>query len=116
MSKLETEIVALVSRYHSVQTPGNDYSSFTQMPVAQRIIVAKLAAILRLADALDDDRQQKIKDIIVSLKPKKVIITAKSNERLSFENWVFKTKSQFFTETFGLKVTLKQRRIQANGK
>ena len=116
LSKLETEIVALVSRYHSVQTPGNDYSSFTQMPVAQRIIVAKLAAILRLADALDDDRQQKIKDIIVSLKPKKVIITAKSNERLSFENWVFKTKSQFFTETFGLKVTLKQRRIQANGK
>jgi exopolyphosphatase/guanosine-5'-triphosphate,3'-diphosphate pyrophosphatase len=111
LSDNDCEIIAAVTRYHSTQTPGADLSRFQKLPTEQRLLIAKLAAILRLADALDDDRQQKIKRISVSLKPNSVVVTAFSNSDLALENWIFTFKSRFFEETFGLKVRLKQRSL-----
>ncbi|ANZ62487.1 exopolyphosphatase [Secundilactobacillus paracollinoides] len=113
LSIKERAIIAAISRYHSTQTPSADLSRFRQLPTEDRLLIAKLASILRLADALDDDRQQKIKRISVSLKAPEVIITAYCNESLLFEKWEFAFKSQFFEETFGLKPQLKQRSVTA---
>lgn len=109
LSAEDCEVIAAVTRYHSTQTPSEELSRFRQLPTEERLLVAKLAAILRIADALDDDRQQKIKRISVSVKTHKVVVTAFSNCDLTLENWIFAFKSQFFEETFGLKVQLKQK-------
>ncbi|GAX00994.1 Ppx/GppA phosphatase family protein [Secundilactobacillus silagei] len=113
LSVHERQIIAAIARYHSATTPSEDLSHFQQLDTSERLLVAKLAAILRLADALDDDRQQKIGQISVSIKSPELIITVYSNENLSFENWEFAYKSQFFEETFGLKPRLKQRSVTA---
>ncbi|WP_288529949.1 HD domain-containing protein [uncultured Secundilactobacillus sp.] len=113
LSNHERNVIAAIARYHSTQTPGTDLSHFQKMTTQNRLQVAKLAAILRLADALDDDHQQKIQKISVSLQEKRVVISAYSNANLSFENWVFAFKSHFFEETFGLKAKLKQRSVTA---
>ncbi|WP_203649703.1 Ppx/GppA phosphatase family protein [Secundilactobacillus yichangensis] len=111
LSVHERQIIAAIARYHSSTTPSEDLSHFQKLDTSERLLVAKLAAILRLADALDDDRQQKISRISISIKTPKLVITVYSNDNLSFENWEFTYKSQFFEETFGLKPQLKQRSV-----
>jgi exopolyphosphatase/guanosine-5'-triphosphate,3'-diphosphate pyrophosphatase len=112
LSKDETQIIAAIARYHSATTPSEDISHFRHISAENRRLISKLAAILRLADALDDDRQQKIQRISVSIRTHSVVITVFSNANLAYENWVFNTKSQFFQETYGLKAVLKQRRVK----
>ncbi|EEI24515.1 HD domain-containing protein [Lentilactobacillus hilgardii] len=112
LSRIERSIIAAVARYHSSTTPSEDLSHFSQISAENRRLIAKLAAILRLADALDDDRQQKIKKISVSIKTHSVVITVYSNANLAYENWIFNSKSQFFKEAYGLKAVLKQRGVK----
>ena len=71
--------------------------------------VAKLAAILRLVDSLDDSRQQKISRIQLKLKNERLIIKATSSDNLVLENWSFSQKSQLFDDVFGIKPVLKEK-------
>ncbi|MDD9147415.1 MULTISPECIES: Ppx/GppA phosphatase family protein [unclassified Sporolactobacillus] len=107
ISDNERDIIANVARYHSTGTPSNDSASFRRLPSRSRLITAKLAAILRVADALDDSHQQKVKKITVSLKHDQVVITARSDDDLSLERLTFEEKAAYFEEVFGLKPILR---------
>lgn len=111
LSNEETQIIAAVSRYHSTRTPAEDLAHFQQLDADKRLVVAKLSAILRLADALDDAHQQTIQKISVSVRTNKIVITAFSDDELSLIRWAFNYKAQFFTDVFGLQPVLKQRRL-----
>ncbi|AKP63758.1 exopolyphosphatase [Levilactobacillus koreensis JCM 16448] len=111
LSAEETQIIAAVSRYHSTRTPAEDLAHFRLLDPEKRLTVAKLSAILRLADALDDAHQQTIQRISVSVRTNKVIITVFSDDELSLIRWAFNYKAQFFTDVFGLQPVLKQRRL-----
>lgn len=105
----EKETIAMVSRYHSSQTPSKEIKHFNHMSLEQRLLVSKLSAILRLADALDDGRKQKIDKISVSIKNPRVVITCFAHDDLFLENWVFSQKAKFFKEVFGLTPVIKLR-------
>jgi exopolyphosphatase/guanosine-5'-triphosphate,3'-diphosphate pyrophosphatase len=110
LSDVELKMVAAVARYHSSSTPSNELSRFDELPIQQRMTIAKLAAILRLADALDASRQQKIQSIRVSLKdPTKVVIQATANDDIELERWTFERKGEFFESVFGVQPELKGR-------
>nr|WP_290443531.1 exopolyphosphatase [Sporolactobacillus kofuensis] len=107
ISEHERDIVANIARYHSAETPSNNSSAFQKLPVKDRLTAAKLASILRIADALDDSRQQKIEKIAVSLRNEQVTITAHSDDDLSLEKQTFRDKAAYFEEVFGLKPILR---------
>lgn len=107
ISENEQDIIANIARYHSAGTPSNDSASFSVLPPESRLITAKLTAILRMADALDDSHQQKVKKITVSLKHDQVMITAQSDDDLSLERLTFEDKAAYFEEVFGLKPILR---------
>lgn len=107
ISDEERDIVANIARYHSSEVPSNDRAHFNQLPDGSRLIIAKLTALLRMADALDDSHQQKVKKINVSLKKDRVVITAHSDDDLSLEKWTFEDKAAYFEEVYGLKPVLK---------
>lgn len=109
LSDEENSIIAAISRYHSSETP-EDFIQESQLPYTYQLIVAKLSAMLRLADALDDSRKQKIQKISVSLKSNYLLITALSSHNLALEKWAFQQKAALFEEVFGIKVILKQRK------
>jgi exopolyphosphatase/guanosine-5'-triphosphate,3'-diphosphate pyrophosphatase len=111
LSTEETQIIAAVSRYHSTRTPAEDLAHFRQLDSEKRLVVAKLSAILRIADALDDAHQQTIQRISVSVRTNKVIITVFSDDELSLIRWAFNYKADFFADVFGLQPVLKQRRL-----
>lgn len=110
LSDEENQLIAEISRYHSSESPAINEPHFQRLAPNVQMKVAKLAAILRLADALDDSREEKIQKISVSLQTEQLIIYAYATQNISLEKWSFKNKSTLFTEVYGIKPVLKQRR------
>ncbi|WP_282709120.1 exopolyphosphatase [Ligilactobacillus sp. Marseille-Q7487] len=112
LSDNENQIIAEISRYHSSESPEIDQHHYQHLDDDIQMIVAKLAAILRIADALDDSHNQKIKKISISLKEEQLIISAFCNQDLTLEKWSFTQKAPLFKEVFGIEPVFKQRRVR----
>ena len=109
LNALDVTMVATITRFHSSVTPQSDLKNFPIMSTENRLVVAKLSAILRVADSLDASRQQKIQRMRVSLKPDKVVLSAKANDDIELERWTLARKGEFFSEVFGVGLELKGR-------
>lgn len=100
-------MMALAAYYHA-----NDlFDTSKKAPEVSRedlATVAKLAAILRMADALDRSYCQKIKNCRISISEQTLVINVLSKMDISLENWTFDRKSEFFEEVFGLKPVLQR--------
>ena len=107
---LETEIVAQLCLYHSRLTPETEPEPYQKLSVHERVLVSKLAAILRLAEALDSSHKQKIESIEAVVSEGGLLITAGTNENMDLEVWAFGEKAEMFEEVFGIKAAVKQRR------
>jgi exopolyphosphatase/guanosine-5'-triphosphate,3'-diphosphate pyrophosphatase len=112
LSSRELTIVATIARYHTSATPQLDMSALKTFSGAERLVVAKLSALLRVADSLDTSRKQKIDLISVSTKNGRVTITASSRENLELEKWTLAQKGHFFEAVFGMPIRLKWRSRQ----
>lgn len=102
-------IIAEVARYHSTESPTISQSHYRHLDEDIQLPVAKLAAILRLVDSLDDSRQQKISRIQLKLKNGRLIIKATSSDDLVLEHWSFAHKSKLFNDVFGIQPVLKEK-------
>jgi exopolyphosphatase/guanosine-5'-triphosphate,3'-diphosphate pyrophosphatase len=72
-----------------------------------QLAVSKLAAILRLADALDRSHRQKYTDVTMRLETGRLVIVGRALSDTLLEEWTFAGKSEFFGEVFGLQCELK---------
>ena len=76
----------------------------------KKVLVSKLTAILRIADAIDSSHKQKSKQITVQHDPDSLHISCSSNADMSFEMWSFRHRSGLFEEVIGIKPELRIRR------
>lgn len=106
LSDEDNDIIAEVSRYHSSEAPEIYQHHYQTMDDDLRLPVAQLAAILRVADSLDDSRQQKIQEIKLKLKGDRLLIKAKAGDDLVLEKWAFQRKNKLFTQVYGLRPEL----------
>lgn len=110
LSDDDNQIIAEVARYHSAESPTAAQEHYRRMDDDIQLVVAKLAAILRLVDSLDDSRQQKISAIKLKLTNDNLLkIKATANDDLVLEKWSFSKKSQLFNDVFGIKPVLIER-------
>ena len=65
----EIEIIAQVARYHRKDMPEMADEEFRALPDWDRRIVQRLAALLRLADALDRNHLQLVQSVKVEIRP-----------------------------------------------
>ncbi|MCL2527968.1 MAG: HD domain-containing protein [Defluviitaleaceae bacterium] len=107
LNYMESEIVALLCRYHSGVTPSIGQACYTALSPSDRVRVSKLVAMLRLADALDHSHTQKYSDIDVKLTDTALIVTIQTGASVSLEQWAFTEKGRFFEEVFGIKAELR---------
>ena len=110
ITKDELEIIANVARYHSKVVPANDHPNFRKLSEKNRVVVAKLVAIIRIADGLDRSHRQKIKDIKITVNEKEIIIKVDALEDIVLEKWTVETKAEFFQEVFGITPIVKVKR------
>lgn len=107
LSHQEREIVANIVRFnHSKfvylghQANGLDRNSY--------LIVAKLTAILRLADGMDKSNRQKLKGLKAVLKENQLILTVGTQEDITLEKSYFEMRAAFFKEVFTVEPVLRQ--------
>lgn len=110
LSDKDNRIIAEVARYHSAESPDISQAHYRHLDDEIQMPVAKLAAILRLVDALDDSRLQKISSIKLKLVgDSRLIIKATANDDLVLEKWSFSKKSQLFKDVYGIEPVLTER-------
>ncbi|MFA4945225.1 MAG: HD domain-containing protein [Lentisphaeria bacterium] len=106
ISPREQELVALICRYHRRASPRSSHPEFMALPPADRVRVAKLAALLRLADALDRSHRQQVGELRLELEADRLSLHVAAAGDLTLERQGLARKSDLFTELYGLKVVL----------
>ncbi len=112
LSQNQMQIVANVARYHRKSFPKIQHESYKGLSSKDRIVVSKLAAILRLADAMDNEHASRVESFTVdyprdpSDKKAKFTIRLHGNADLLLERWALMNKGEMFEDVFGVKVTV----------
>jgi exopolyphosphatase/guanosine-5'-triphosphate,3'-diphosphate pyrophosphatase len=108
LRKRELEIIANIARYHRRAMPQRSHIPFISLDRDERMIVSKLAAILRVANALDKDHLQKAVDLKISREDDSIVLTGQSLSDLAMGRLALARRSDFFTEVFGNKIILRE--------
>jgi len=110
LSHSQRQIVALTVLFNS--QPLCEYEDLSdEITKDEYLVVAKLSAILRVANALDQSHRQKFRNIKIALKGKELIITVESFEDMSLEQILFEKKTSYFESVFSIKPILKEKKI-----
>ncbi len=109
LRKQDRNIVSNVVRYHRRSLPQPSHEPYMSLPRMDRSIVSKLAAIVRVADALDKSRQQKIKNFTLEKQDDAYTIWVPEEiGDISIERESMANRGNLFAEVFGVSVDLKQ--------
>ncbi len=110
LSHFERKIVATTVLYNTLES---DFQEELTEKLGQESYVTalKLAAILRVANALDQSHKQKFQNLRISFKERVLIITVESFEDISLEQTLFASKTAFFEHVFSIKPVLREKRI-----
>ena len=101
-SDAERAMIAYVAYYHSSNPPDIASPELREFSEIQRMTISKLAAIIRIADALDRSHQQKITAIEIVVAGEELQITMKYHGNTALEEWMFEEKADFFEEVYGI--------------
>ena len=107
LSKSELLQVGLIVRYYRRANPQATHDAYGTLDREQRVVVAKLASLLRLALALDDTRSGRIREIECTLAGKRLVITVPGVDDVSLEQVAMRQNSGLFEEVFGMSVLLR---------
>jgi exopolyphosphatase/guanosine-5'-triphosphate,3'-diphosphate pyrophosphatase len=102
----ELDIIANVIRYHRGDLPTPADIDYIALQKDERILMLKMASILRVADALDRGHSQHIRSITVEKKSEAILIYAQGNYDHSLEQIGLEEKAGLFQDVFGYKVIL----------
>ena len=111
ISGREQTIVACVVRFnHDAFSYKTILAEEPALDAESCMTVARLTAILRVANALDRSHRQKFGDFQIRIQDRKMIITVETGKDISLEKGLFSQRADFFEEVFGIKPVIKQKK------
>lgn len=108
LSAAEREIVANVARYHRKSAPDPSHGNFERLGKEERARVRVMAALLRIADALDREHLGKVESLHASIDAsrQKLCLTLGGNQERDLEEWSVREKAELLREVLALEVEL----------
>ncbi len=106
LSQQQSAVVANVARYHRKSEPKPQHDAYRVLPSKDRVVVSKLAAILRLADAMDNQHAGKVASLTVEWKKPRLTLKLKGEGDLLLEKWALAKKAPMFEEVFSVKCSV----------
>jgi len=103
-------LVALTARYHRRASPKPSHDDYPNLTREERLVVTRLAAILRVAEALDRSHSQRVRDISCELAKDKLVIRIPGVSDLSLEELALSQKGSLFEDVYGMPVVLRRGR------
>ena len=107
LSPADVLLVALVARYHRRASPKPTHPGFSTLERDRRVTVSKLAAILRIAIALDASRTQRVSNITCQRERSRLVIGVPLVDDLSVEQLALRQGRSLFEEIYGVTVQLR---------
>jgi exopolyphosphatase/guanosine-5'-triphosphate,3'-diphosphate pyrophosphatase len=104
----ELAMVANIARYHRRSRPKPSHPDYMTRPREQRMIVNKLGALLRIADALDVSRTQRITAFDSRIDNNGLIISVTTGGDLTLEQRSLAEKADMLLDIYGLDVRLER--------
>lgn len=112
LSHLEREIVANVVKYNHLEFDYYEIKGrLSSLDNDAYLKIAKLTAILRLANGLDRSHKQKFGNVKIALREDELIITVDTNEDITLEKGLFGTRAGFFREVYNIRPTIRRKRM-----
>ncbi|MFP4151571.1 MAG: HD domain-containing protein [Alkalispirochaeta sp.] len=105
LSRSDIRVVANVVRYHRGGAPSSSHTNYISLRREHRMIVLKLAALLRVADALDRGHVQRVRDFHLEQRDEEVILHCEYAGDISIEEYGLRLKGRLFEDVFGYGVT-----------
>ncbi len=104
LTPLQMDVVANVARYHRKSAPKMQHLPYQDLSPKQRLIISKLAAILRLADALDHEHASTVESVEVEYKRPRFMFRLKGKGDMLLEKWALLNKRDMFESVFDANV------------
>lgn len=108
LSREDMAVIANVARYHRRAAPNKSHVGYMALDSDARVVVSKLAAILRVANALDADHLQKIRDVRLLREGDHWVLEVDGAGDLTIERLAALARADLLTEVFGRKVTFRE--------
>jgi exopolyphosphatase / guanosine-5'-triphosphate,3'-diphosphate pyrophosphatase len=106
LTREETELIAVVCRYHRKSIPRATHVEYRALDKNDRLVVSKLAALLRVADALDRVHDQSLGRIRFDLTADALVCIPDRPVMTSAEQVALAEKGNLFELMFGRKCYL----------
>ena len=108
LTRAETLVVAHIARYHRRGSPKNTHIEYMGLPRESRMVVSKLAALLRVADALDRAHTQQFREFDCERSDDEFVIRPRGVADLTLERQAVNSKGDLFDEVYGMRVRLEE--------
>jgi exopolyphosphatase/guanosine-5'-triphosphate,3'-diphosphate pyrophosphatase len=102
----ERAIIANVARYHRKSPPHLDHDNFRALSREDRGKVKAMAAILRLADALDREHRGKVTEATGRIESDTLLLEVAGAPDRELEEWTVRAKAGLLKDAFGLDVRI----------
>lgn len=106
LSRLDVEVVGLLARYHRHGAPTMSDTSYTELDLATRLRVQKLAALLRVAEAMETAHSRRISEFSVRFNNRRIELLVSGGHDFAQENRALRDKGALFTDIFGYDLIL----------
>lgn len=111
LSHREREIVANVVKYnHNAFEYYEALGMNSTLDAEAYLTIAKLTAILRVANALDRSHKQKFQNVKTTLKEGNLVIHVDTGDDITLEKGLFQSRADFFEEVFSVRPTIRQKK------
>ena len=108
MTPEERAIVANIARYHRKGPPDTSHPNYRDLSKEARGKVRGLAAILRIADALDREHKQKIESVRAAIdrEASKITLFLRGNDDRELEEWTVGAKASLWRDEYDMDVAI----------
>jgi exopolyphosphatase/guanosine-5'-triphosphate,3'-diphosphate pyrophosphatase len=114
LTDVETAVVSNIARYHRKGTPQDSHLPYVALDRNDRLLVNKLAAILRVANALDAEHLQKVRDFRLVRGDKGWVLELDGTGDITMEQLAATARSDMFVEVFGRPLVIRSAGVVAS--
>ncbi len=104
----ERKLVALLCRYHRKAMPAARHPDFQELAPEERRSVLFLAPLLRVSDALDRSRDQRVESVSGRIQNGQIVLTLHSEKDTGLERWAVESAAADFAQVYGKRLSVSE--------
>jgi exopolyphosphatase/guanosine-5'-triphosphate,3'-diphosphate pyrophosphatase len=108
LTREDMAVIGNVARYHRRAVPQRSHLPYVALDSDTRVVVNKLAALLRVANALDADHLQKVRDVRAVEEDGGWAVEVEGGPDLTMERLAVGSRADLFTEVFGRRLSFRE--------